>query len=91
MRKPRFSTHGFGTAGKASALAVVAAFALAACGSSSSGGSGRVGLGAATTGPIVVAAFNFGESKILANMYVGRAQEGRATTRRSRRSARARS
>jgi osmoprotectant transport system substrate-binding protein len=56
----------------ASAVAVTAAaFVLAACGSSSSGGGGASGSAAASqpTGPITVAAFNFGESKILANMY----------------------
>jgi osmoprotectant transport system substrate-binding protein len=48
-----------------------AAFVLAACGSSSSGGAGAGASGgsAQPTGPITVAAFNFGESKILANMY----------------------
>jgi osmoprotectant transport system substrate-binding protein len=47
-----------------------AAFVLAACGSSSSGGgAGASGGSAQPTGPITVAAFNFGESKILANMY----------------------
>src|SRR5437016_1271352 len=52
-----------------SAVAVTAAaFVLAACGSSSSGG-GASGGSAQPTGPITVAAFNFGESKILANMY----------------------
>ncbi len=57
----------------ASAVAVAAAaFLLAACGSSSSGGGGGASGSASAsepTGPITVAAFNFGESKILANMY----------------------
>jgi osmoprotectant transport system substrate-binding protein len=56
-----------------SAVALTAAaFVLAACGSSSSGGgagAGASGGSAQPTGPITVAAFNFGESKILANMY----------------------
>ena len=66
MRKPRL-----GTFGSVAALAVAASLALAACGSTSSGGTSASpgGSSAAPTGPIVVAAFNFGESKILANMY----------------------
>jgi len=67
MRKPRF-----GTFGTASALAVAAALTLAACSSTSSGGTAASTgstASAASTGPIVIAAFNFGESKILANMY----------------------
>jgi osmoprotectant transport system substrate-binding protein len=54
-----------------SAVALTAAaFVLAACGSSSSGGAGASGTASGQpTGPITVAAFNFGESKILANMY----------------------
>jgi osmoprotectant transport system substrate-binding protein len=60
-----------GTFGHAAALAVAASLALAACSSTSSGGtaSSPGGSSPAATGPVVVAAFNFGESKILANMY----------------------
>ncbi len=61
-----------GTLGSVAALGVAASLALAACASTSSGGpvtASPAGSSAAATGPIVVAAFNFGESKILANMY----------------------
>ena len=56
-----------GMLGATAAVAVVGALTLAACGSTSSAGSTNAS--PATGGPIVVAAFNFGESKILANMY----------------------
>lgn len=56
-----------GMLGATAAIAVVGALTLAACGSTSSGGSTVASK--ATAGPIVVAAFNFGESKILAYMY----------------------
>jgi osmoprotectant transport system substrate-binding protein len=49
------------------ALAVAGVLTLAACGSSSSGGSPSGG--AAAGGNVTIAAFNFGESKLLANMY----------------------
>jgi osmoprotectant transport system substrate-binding protein len=66
MRKPR-------PLALMSAVGVVAAaFVLAACASSSSGGGATasgVGVSAQPTGPVTVAAFNFNESKILANMY----------------------
>lgn len=51
----------------AAALAVVG-LGLAAC-SSSSGGTSSASTAASAGGPVVVAAFNFGESQLLANMY----------------------
>lgn len=57
------------------ATGVALALTLAACGGSSSGGSSSPAASDASSaaptasGPIVVGAFNFGESKILANMY----------------------
>ena len=56
-----------GTFGATVAVAAAGAFALAACGSTSTGGSTTAS--PASGGTIVIAAFNFGESKILANMY----------------------
>ncbi len=52
------------------AVAVAGALTLAACGSSS-GGAAASSAGPSQGGPITVAAFNFGESKILANIYAG--------------------
>jgi osmoprotectant transport system substrate-binding protein len=52
------------------AVAVAGALTLAACGSSS-GGAAASSSGPSQGGPITVAAFNFGESKILANIYAG--------------------
>jgi osmoprotectant transport system substrate-binding protein len=55
------------------AATAVLALGLAACGGSSSSGSSPSASEAASSptasGPITVGAFNFGESKILANMY----------------------
>jgi osmoprotectant transport system substrate-binding protein len=56
-----------GVPASAAVLAAVAALALTACSSSSSGG-GSAGA-TANKGSLTVAAFDFGESKILANMY----------------------
>ena len=50
-------------------LVTVAALGLGACGSSSDGGGGSAGPSGG--GPVTVAAFNFGESQILAYLYAG--------------------
>jgi osmoprotectant transport system substrate-binding protein len=50
-------------------LVTVAALGLGACGSDSDGGGGSAAPSAG--GPVTVAAFNFGESQILANLYAG--------------------
>src|SRR4051794_32248931 len=60
-----------GIPGKTALVAVGASLVLAACasnGTSNAGSSG--GSAGTTTGPITVAAFNFGESQLLAAMYV---------------------
>ncbi len=58
----------------AAAAALSSALLLAACGSSTSTSTSTTPSGSGTSGaakgPIVVAAYNFGESKILANLYV---------------------
>ena len=59
--------HGRGRRVVLAAALTVVGLGLAAC--SSSSGSSSASTSASTGGPVVVAAFNFGESQLLANMY----------------------
>lgn len=65
MRVTRFGGLGL----RAAVVATTAALALAGCGSSDGGGGGSVGPSA--RGAVTVAAFNFGESQLLAHIYGG--------------------